>query len=81
MFRVYGKKPGTGSGAFTLSLFIGKDRNSYIDVPVAVDTDGVVNKSSVSGATATDAINGLNSRIDSIGTYDEFVDAFAASNV
>jgi hypothetical protein len=81
VFRMYGKKPGTAGGDYTLSLFVGNDRNSYIDVPVAVNTSGVVNKSNVVGATATDAINSLNSRIDSIGTYDEFILAFDAGSL
>ncbi|HEU0126388.1 MAG TPA: hypothetical protein VFQ56_08785, partial [Flavobacterium sp.] len=41
-------------------VYYGTSYNSYYDVPVAVTTDAVINKSAVTGVTATDALNNLN---------------------
>lgn len=60
-FHVSGEKIGTIGGIATLTFYFGRDRNSFIDVPVAVTTDAVVNNSAVVGATATDALDKLNS--------------------
>lgn len=67
-FHVSGEKIGTIGGIATLSFFGGYDRSSYIDIPVAVTTDSVINKSVVPGATASDAINSLSSDVTTIFT-------------
>lgn len=62
-YHVSAQKIGTSGNAFMFSLFYGSDYNSYYDVTVTPTTDGVVNKSAVTGVTATDALNTLNSKL------------------
>lgn len=69
-FHVSGEKLGTVGGIATLSFYGGYDRSSYIDVPVAVTTDSVINKSTVTGATASDALEGLLSNINTKADID-----------
>jgi len=57
-------KEGTGGGSVTFGVYYGSAYNSYYDVPVAVNTDGVLNKSSVTGITSTDALNALNTALN-----------------
>lgn len=59
-YHVSAAKIGTGGGNVTFGVYYGSSYNSYYDVPVAVTTDAVVNKSTVSGVTSTDALNTLN---------------------
>lgn len=54
---------GAGGGAQTMNVNIGSTWNSYIEAPIPVTTSTVINMSLVPGATATDALNALNSSI------------------
>lgn len=65
-YHVSAAKIGTGGGNVTFGVYYGTSYNSYYDVPVAVTTDAVVNKSSVTGVTATDALNTLNTTKENI---------------
>ena len=75
-FHVAGEKVGTGGGTFELSLYTGSERNSYVDVPVAVNSDTVLNKSTVVGATVSDVLDSLQNQADSLvsGLADEVTD-------
>lgn len=59
-YHVSAAKIGTGGGNVTFGVYYGSSYNSYYDVPVAVTTDAVVNKSGVTGVNDTDALNNLN---------------------
>lgn len=60
-YHVSASKIGTGGGNVTFGVYYGTSYNSYYDVPVAITTDAVLNKSAVAGAiTDTDALNTLN---------------------
>lgn len=59
-YHVSAQKVGIGGGNVTFGVYYGSSYNSYYDVPVAITTDAVLNKSVVSGVTATDALNSLN---------------------
>jgi hypothetical protein len=63
LFHPSAEKVGTIGGPATITMYFGYDWNTYVDIPVAVTTDAVVNRSNVSGATASDANNNLNSRL------------------
>lgn len=60
-YHVSAEKVGTAGSNVTFSVYYGSNHSSYYDVPVTTTTDGVVNKSTVSGLTTTDALNILNS--------------------
>lgn len=62
-YHVSAQKVGTGGGNVTFGVYYGSSYNSYYDVPVAITTDAVLNKSTVAGITATDALNNLNAKI------------------
>lgn len=59
-YHVSAQKVGTGGGNVTMQIYYGSNYNSYYDVPVPITTDAVLNKSTVTGITATDAFNYLN---------------------
>lgn len=59
-YHVSAAKIGAGGGNVTFGVYYGSSYNSYYDVPVAITTDAVVNKSTVVGVTDTDALNVLN---------------------
>lgn len=59
-YHVSAAKVGAGGGNVTFGVYYGSSYNSYYDVPVAITTDAVLNKSTVTGVTATDALNTLN---------------------
>lgn len=59
-YHVSAAKIGTGGGNVTFGVYYGNSYNSYYDVPVAVTTDAVLNKSVISGVTSSDALNTLN---------------------
>lgn len=72
-YHVSAAKIGTGGGNVTFGVYYGTSYNSYYDVPVAITTDAVLNKSAVTGAiTDTDALNILNTKADNAGKYDWF---------
>jgi hypothetical protein len=58
-YHVSAQKVGVGGGNVTFGVYYGSSYNSYYDVPVAITTDAVLNKSAVTGVTASDAINWL----------------------
>lgn len=62
-YHVSAAKIGTGGGNVTFGVYYGSSYNSYYDVPVAVTTDAVVNKSSITGITSTDAFNNLDASV------------------
>lgn len=59
-YHVSAEKVGTTGGNITQSVYYGTSYNSYIDVPVPLNTTAVQNLSSVVGTTTTDALNTLN---------------------
>jgi hypothetical protein len=62
-YHVSAEKVGTAGANITQSVYYGTSYNSYIDVPVPLNTTAVQNLSGVVGATTTDALNTLNSAI------------------
>lgn len=76
-YHVSATKVGTAGSNVTFSVYYGSNHSSYYDVPVTTTTDGVVNKSVVSGLTTTNALNSLDARI--LGTA-TFLPVFTGSN-
>jgi hypothetical protein len=62
-YHVSAAKIGSGGGNVTFGVYYGSSYNSYYDVPVAITTDAVLNKSTASGITATDALNTINTAL------------------
>lgn len=62
-YHVSAAKIGAGGGNVTFGVYYGSSYNSYYDVPVAITTDAVLNKSTVTGVTDTDALNNLKAAI------------------
>ena len=61
---VYVVSGGATAGNHTLTWYLGNLHNNYIDVPIKVSSDTVINDSTVvTGATVTDALDSLNSSI------------------
>ncbi len=58
-YHVSAEKVGTAASNITQSVYYGTSYNSYLDVPVPLNTTAVQNLSSVTGATTTDALNNL----------------------
>lgn len=58
-YHVSAEKVGTDGGAVTMNVYYGSNYNSYYDIPVTFNTDGVLNKSDVIGNTTTEALNSL----------------------
>lgn len=70
-YHVSAEKIGTAGNNITESVYYGNLYNSYIDVPVTFNTSGITNVSTVVGATATDALNNLNTnKADKINRSD-----------
>lgn len=60
-YHVSAAKIGAGGGNVTFQVYYGSSYNSYYDVPVAITTDAVLDRSDIpSVVTATDALNVLN---------------------
>jgi len=59
-YHVSAEKVGTAGSNITQSVYYGSSYNSYLDVPVPLNTTAVQNLSTVAGATTTDALNILN---------------------
>lgn len=59
-YHVSAQKVGVGGGNVTFGVYYGSSYNSYYDIPVAITTDAVLNKSGVAGVTSSDALNLLN---------------------
>lgn len=68
-YHVSAAKIGAGGGNVTFGVYYGSSYNSYYDVPVAITTDAVLNKSTVIGITDTDALNLLNKNSNVIDVY------------
>jgi len=62
-YHVSAAKIGTGGGNVTFGVYYGSSYNSYYDVPVAITTDAVLNKTPLTGVNLTDVINNLNSEV------------------
>lgn len=60
-YHVSAAKIGSGGGNVTFGVYYGNAYNSYYDVPVAITTDAVLNKSTATGVALTDVLNALNS--------------------
>ncbi len=59
-YHVSAEKVGTAASNITQSVYYGTSYNSFIDVTVPLNTNGITNGSLVAGATASDALNALN---------------------
>jgi len=64
-YHVSAEKVGTAASNITQSVYYGTSYNSYYDVPVPLNTTAVLNLSTVTGATTTDALNNLKTLNDS----------------
>jgi hypothetical protein len=64
-YHVSAEKVGTAASNITQSVYYGTSYNSFIDVTVPLNTNGITNGSLVTGATATDALNNLKTSTDS----------------
>lgn len=62
-YHVSAEKVGTVGNFIAQSIYYGTSYNSYLDVPVPLNTTAVQNLSGVTGSTTTDALNELNSKI------------------
>jgi len=62
-YHISAEKVGTAASNITEKLYLGTSYNSYIDVPVPLNTSSVQNLSTVAGATTTDALNTLNTSL------------------
>jgi len=58
-YHISAEKVGTTGANITESLYLGTSYNSYIDVPVPLNTSAVQNISNIDGDTTTDALNNL----------------------
>jgi hypothetical protein len=59
-YHVSAEKVGTAASNITQSVYYGTSFNSFLDVPVPLNTSGVQNLSTVTGQTTTEALNNLN---------------------
>ncbi len=60
-YHVSAEKSGTAGSTIDMEVFYGSDYNSYYDAPVVFNTTSIVNASTVTGTTATNALDNLNS--------------------
>jgi len=58
-YHVSGAKIGTSGGSETLTLYYGSNYHSFLNAPVEITTDGVINKSNVTGTHLTQVLNAL----------------------
>jgi len=58
-YHVSAEKVGTTASNITQSVYYGTSYNSFLDVPVTLNTSGVQNLSDVDGQTTTEALNNL----------------------
>lgn len=80
-YHVSAAKIGTGGGSVTFGVYYGTSYNSYYDIPVAITTDAVLDRSDIPSAiTSTDALNYLNTSINSIGDYSSLKPAVTITN-
>lgn len=68
-YHVSAEKVGTAASNITQSVYYGNSYNSFLDVPVPLNTTAVKNLSLVFGDTSTDAFNTLNTAV--IGKLDK----------
>jgi len=59
-YHVSAEKVGTGGSSIVMQVMYGNLYNSYYDVPVTFDTNSVLNRSTVTGTTTTNALDYLN---------------------
>jgi len=59
-YHVSAEKVGTGGSSIVMQIMYGNLYNSYYDVPVTFDTNSVLNRSTVTGTTTTNALDYLN---------------------
>jgi len=80
-YHISAEKVGTTGANITESLYLGTSYNSYIDVPVPLNTSSVQNLSVVDGDTTTDALNNLNNNnvTETTGVFDN-IQALIDSN-
>lgn len=58
-YHIAAEKVGTAGGTISMQIFSGTNYNSYYDVPVPVNTDVVINKSTIQGNALTDVLNNI----------------------
>jgi len=79
-YHISAEKVGTAASNITQSVYFGTSYNSYLDVPVPLNTNSVQNLSTVTGATTTDALDTLNTnKLEGSGTTN-YVPKWTASN-
>jgi len=74
-YHVSAEKVGTAASNITQSVYYGTYYNSFIDVTVPLNTNGITNGSLVTGETATDALNNLKASIPENYTKTVYVNA------
>jgi hypothetical protein len=65
-FRFLCEKVGDAGGNKTFTLYFGADHDSFINTVVSVTTDDITNASNILGITLTNALNSLDTRIDTL---------------
>jgi hypothetical protein len=76
-YHVSAEKIGTIASNITQSVYYGTSYNSFLDVPVPLNTTSVQNLSTVAGSTTTDALNALNTNKENKQTYIRYADDYA----
>ncbi len=59
-YHVSAEKVGAAGSTIAMEVFYGSNYNSYYDAPVVFNTNSIVNASTVTGVTATNALDNLN---------------------
>lgn len=73
-YHVSAEKVGTDGGNIVMEVFYGSNYNSFYDVTVSQKTSTVLNDSGVTGLTASDALNNLNTTLGINSTAIAWVD-------
>jgi len=73
-YHVSAEKVGTTGNFIDQKVYYGTSYNSFLDVPVIFDTNSVLNKSTVIGTTATEALNTLNTALGANGIATVYVE-------
>lgn len=78
-YHVSAEKVGTTASNITQSVYYGNSYNSYLDVPVPLNTTAVKDLSTVTNGTGTttDALNTLNTTKENKQTYIRYADDYA----
>lgn len=79
-YHVSAEKVGTDGGAVTMNVYYGTNYNSYYDIPVTFRASNILNDSDVAGQTVANALNTLDTSINTLGDYSNFKPAVTITN-